>query len=128
MSSTCAFGTDGCSAANDANSDKLVAALNILREAGGLEPWPEQGNEPKFQAWSRVGFPPGEAGLQRMKDCLLLPSSAKRALSCWPCQVSRSTARPPSWHRLGPRDMSLKAKRSRHVAVAIPQVRVSRGI
>jgi hypothetical protein len=57
MSSTCAFGTDGCSAANDANSDNLVAALNILREAGGLEPWPEQANEPKFRAGSRVGFP-----------------------------------------------------------------------
>jgi hypothetical protein len=28
--------------------------------------------------------------------------------------------RPPLWHRLGPRDMALEAKRSRHVAVAIP--------
>src|SRR5262249_18399122 len=33
-----------------------------------------------------------------------------------------------SWHRLGPRGMPLEAKRSRHVAVAIPEVRVSRGI
>jgi hypothetical protein len=31
-------------------------------------------------------------------------------------------------HRLGPVDMPLKLKRFRHVAVAIPQVRVSRGI
>ena len=36
--------------------------------------------------------------------------------------------RPLSWHRLGPRDMSFEAKRFRHVAVAIPKVRVSRGI
>jgi hypothetical protein len=35
---------------------------------------------------------------------------------------------PLSWHRLGPRDMSLEAKRSRHVAVAIPEVRISCGI
>ena len=35
---------------------------------------------------------------------------------------------PPSWHHLGPRDMPLEAKRSRHVAVAIPEVRVSPGI
>jgi hypothetical protein len=27
--------------------DDPVAALNILREAAGLEPWPEQGSEPK---------------------------------------------------------------------------------
>jgi hypothetical protein len=47
VSSTCALGTDGCSAANDASSGNLVAALNILGEAAGLEPWPEQGNEPK---------------------------------------------------------------------------------
>jgi len=36
--------------------------------------------------------------------------------------------RPPSWHRLGPRDMSFEAKRSRHVAVAIPEVCISCGI
>ena len=36
--------------------------------------------------------------------------------------------RPLSWHRLGPRDMPLEAKRFRHVAVAIPQLRISRGI
>jgi len=41
VSSTCAFGTHGCSTANDANSDNLVAALYILRAAAGLEPWPE---------------------------------------------------------------------------------------
>ncbi len=41
VSSTCAFGTHGCSTANDANSDNLVAALYILRKAAGLEPWPE---------------------------------------------------------------------------------------
>ena len=35
---------------------------------------------------------------------------------------------PASWHRLGLRDMPLEAKRFRHVAVAVPQVRVSRGI
>ena len=35
---------------------------------------------------------------------------------------------PPSWHCLGPGDMSLEAKRFRHVAVAIPEVRVSGGI
>jgi hypothetical protein len=33
-----------------------------------------------------------------------------------------------SCHRLGPSDMPLEAKRSRHVAVVIPQVRISRGI
>ncbi len=27
--------------------DDPLAALNILREAAGLEPWPEQSNEPK---------------------------------------------------------------------------------
>src|ERR1700693_5028383 len=37
-------------------------------------------------------------------------------------------ALPPSWHRLGPRDMPLVAKRSRHVPVAIPEVRIGRGI
>jgi hypothetical protein len=35
---------------------------------------------------------------------------------------------PSSRHRLGPRDMSLEAKRSRHVAVAIPEIRISRVI
>jgi hypothetical protein len=35
---------------------------------------------------------------------------------------------PLSWHRLGPGDMPLEAKGSRHVAVAIPQVRISRRI
>src|SRR5271166_4443805 len=30
-----------------------------------------------------------------------------------------------SWHRLGPRDMPLEAERFRHVAVVIPEVRVS---
>ena len=35
---------------------------------------------------------------------------------------------PGQHHRLGPRDVPLEAKRCRHVAVAIPQVRVSRGI
>ena len=33
-------------------------------------------------------------------------------------------SRSPSWHRLGPRDMSFEAKRSCHVAVAIPEVAV----
>src|SRR6185312_14533051 len=33
-----------------------------------------------------------------------------------------------SWQRLGPLNMPFEAKRCRHVAVAIPQVRVSRGI
>ena len=28
-------------------ADDPVAALNILREVAGLEPWPEQSNEPK---------------------------------------------------------------------------------
>jgi hypothetical protein len=31
-------------------------------------------------------------------------------------------------HRLGPRDMSLEAKCFRHVAVAVPQVHISRGV
>src|ERR1700747_971375 len=35
---------------------------------------------------------------------------------------------PASGHRLSPREMSLIAKRIRHVAVAIPEIRVSRGI
>jgi hypothetical protein len=35
---------------------------------------------------------------------------------------------PSSWHRLGPRDMSFEAKRFRHVAVAIPELRISRVI
>jgi hypothetical protein len=34
----------------------------------------------------------------------------------------------PLWHRLGPRDMTLEAKGFRHVAVAITEVSVSRGI
>ena len=47
--------------------------------------------------------------------------------------VQRGSQRPAmaiplSWHCLGPRDMSLVAKRFRHVAVAIPEVRVSRVI
>src|ERR1700751_4537851 len=42
--------------------------------------------------------------------------------------ASRSTKRRPSWHCLGPRDMSLVAKRFRHVAVPIPEIRVSRVI
>jgi hypothetical protein len=41
---------------------------------------------------------------------------------------SRSPLRPPSWHRLGPRDMPFETKGSRHVAVAIPEVPVSCGI
>jgi hypothetical protein len=28
-------------------ADDPLAALNILREAAGLEPWPAQGTEPK---------------------------------------------------------------------------------
>jgi hypothetical protein len=42
--------------------------------------------------------------------------------------AARITERPPSWHGLGPRDMSLAAERFRRVEVAIPEVRVSRGI
>ena len=38
----------------------------------------------------------------------------------WVCLPTR----PPSWHRLGPRDMSFVAKRSRHVAVAVPIVAI----
>ena len=41
---------------------------------------------------------------------------------------SRMTERPLSWHRLGPRNMSLVAKRFGHVEVAIPGVRVRCGI
>jgi hypothetical protein len=37
---------------------------------------------------------------------------------------ARMTTRLPSRHRLGPGDMPLEAKRSRHVAVAIPEVAV----
>src|SRR5271165_858033 len=37
---------------------------------------------------------------------------------------SRDTGPPRSWHRLGPLDMPLEAKRFRHVAVAIPEVAV----
>jgi acyl-CoA synthetase (AMP-forming)/AMP-acid ligase II len=33
---------------------------------------------------------------------------------------------PPSRHRLGPRDMTLEAKRSRHVTVGIPKLRITR--
>jgi hypothetical protein len=33
-------------------------------------------------------------------------------------------SRPPSWHRLSPGDMPLEAKRSRHVAVAVPLVAI----
>ena len=29
--------------------DDPLAALNILREAAGLEPWPAQGTEPKLK-------------------------------------------------------------------------------
>jgi hypothetical protein len=43
-------------------------------------------------------------------------------------KLNLGTKRPPSWHRLSPPDMPFVAKRSRHVAVAIPEVRVSRGI
>src|SRR5882757_9745159 len=42
--------------------------------------------------------------------------------------ASRSAERRRSWHCLGPVDMPLEAKRFRHVAVAIPEVRVGRGI
>src|SRR6516225_602862 len=35
---------------------------------------------------------------------------------------------PPSWHRLCPLDMPLETKRSRHVAVAISELRVRRDI
>ena len=37
-----------------------------------------------------------------------------------PTAINRGVELPPSCHRLGPRDMALEAKRSRHVAVAIP--------
>src|SRR5271157_3185415 len=43
-------------------------------------------------------------------------------------KLGRPPDLPPSGHGLGPRDMSFVAKRFRHVAVAIPEVRVSRGI
>jgi hypothetical protein len=33
--------------------------------------------------------------------------------------------RSPSWHFLGPRDVPLEAKRPRHIAVAIPEVRAT---
>src|SRR5277367_3034700 len=42
--------------------------------------------------------------------------------------LARGTARPSLWHRLGPRHVPLEAERCRHVAVAIPEVCVSRGI
>src|SRR5580693_3711685 len=54
------------------------------------------------------------------------------ASDCLVCGLFRDgvsfPVRPPSWHRLGPRDMSFEAKRSRHIAVAVPELRVSRGI
>jgi hypothetical protein len=37
-------------------------------------------------------------------------------------------SKPQSWHRLGPLHMSFEAKRFRHVAVVIPEVRISRAI
>ena len=40
----------------------------------------------------------------------------------------KDSDRPPLWHHLAPPDMPLEAKRFRHVAVAIPVVRVSRSI
>jgi hypothetical protein len=58
----------------------------------------------------------------RMIHRFLLNQSASRQ------GRTRTADRPPSWHRLGPRNMPLEAKRFRHVAVAIPQVCVSRGI
>jgi hypothetical protein len=42
--------------------------------------------------------------------------------------IERGWNERPSRHRLGPRDMTLEAKGFRHVAVAIPEVLVSRGI
>ena len=42
--------------------------------------------------------------------------------------VTTPEGEPPSWHRLGPGDMPLEAKGFRHVAVTIPEIRVSRGI
>jgi hypothetical protein len=41
------------------------------------------------------------------------------------CSARRQRWRLPLRHRLGPRDMSFEAKRSRHVAVAIPESCVS---
>jgi hypothetical protein len=52
-----------------------------------------------------------------------------RELQMWPVLGQGGHASPTeSWHSLSPRDMSFEAKRFRHVAVAIPEMRVSRGI
>ena len=61
---------------------------------------------------------------------LLRPSAAlTRIFETLVCRLFRDRGSPPtppsSWRRLGPRDMPLEAKRSRHVAVAIPVVAVA---
>jgi hypothetical protein len=43
-------------------------------------------------------------------------------LSECPFSLGRSAVRSPSCHRFGPRDMPVEAQRSRHRAVAIPEV------
>jgi hypothetical protein len=60
--------------------------------------------------------------------CSVFNSSPSMRLIRNRLAYSRGTEQPLSWHRLGPLDMPLVAKRFRHVAVAVPEVRVSRVI
>ena len=73
------------------------------------------------------GSPQAKRSQSPMKDRVLVLRISDTQRHDGRSQVSIGV-RPPSWHRLGPRDMSFEAKGSRHVAVAIPEVRVSRGI
>jgi hypothetical protein len=73
--------------------------------------------------------PPASSGCHRATDHAQLRISRLRASAMRAgCQANFRPLPPWSWHGLAPRDMPLQVKRSRPVAVAIPQVRISRGI
>jgi hypothetical protein len=65
------------------------------------------------------------SGRPERSSSLTLSRAAVRAArrAFWD-KVGMPPDRPPSWHRLGPRDMPLVAKRSRLVAVAVPIVAI----
>jgi HK97 family phage major capsid protein len=74
-------------------------------------------------------LPAEHRGDHRPHSTDILRSLLRPLRSDNPASVDACAAtRPPSWHRLGPLDMPLEAKRCRHVAVEIPEMRVRRGI
>jgi hypothetical protein len=90
------------------------------------------GNSPGAMELARVSSSPCPADLDVVSEFPGCESPSWAAPTGGRCidfpreaPINRGTETSPSRHRLGPRDMPFKLKRFRHVAVAIPEVRVT---